>query len=140
MSNSLRPHGLLPVRLLCPWDSLGRNTGVGSHSLLRGIFPAQGSNPGPPHCRWIRYHLRHQESPRILEWVAYPFSRRSSRPRNQTEFPALQVDSLPAELPGKILVQGRECNRRRQWHPTPGLLPGKSHGWRSLVGCSPWGC
>ena len=31
-------------------------------------------------------------------------------------------------------------NRRRQWHPTPVLLPGKSHGWRSLVGCSPWGC
>ena len=31
-------------------------------------------------------------------------------------------------------------NRRRQWHPTQVLLPGKSHGWRSLVGCSPWGC
>ena len=31
------------------------------------------------------------------------------------------------------------CRRRRQWHPTPVLLPGKSHGWRSLVGCSPWG-
>ena len=29
--------------------------------------------------------------------------------------------------------------QRRQWHPTPVLLPGKSHGWRSLVGCSPWG-
>jgi len=29
---------------------------------------------------------------------------------------------------------------RRQWHPTPVLLPGKSHGWRSLVGCSSWGC
>jgi len=29
---------------------------------------------------------------------------------------------------------------RRQWHPTPVLLPGKSHGWRSLIGCSPWGC
>ena len=31
------------------------------------------------------------------------------------------------------------CRSRRQWHPTPVLLPGKSHGWRSLVGCSPWG-
>src|SRR5574340_952756 len=31
-------------------------------------------------------------------------------------------------------------NWRRQWHPTPVLLPGKSHGWRSLVGCNPWGC
>ena len=32
-----------------------------------------------------------------------------------------------------------QISRRRQWHPTPALLPGKSHGWRSLVGCSPWG-
>ena len=35
-----------------PWNSLGKNTGVGSHSLLQGIFPTQGSNPGLPHCRW----------------------------------------------------------------------------------------
>ena len=34
----------------------------------------------------------------------------------------------------------RDFFRRRQWHPTPVLLPGKSHGWRSLEGCSPWGC
>ena len=34
----------------------------------------------------------------------------------------------------------RICYQRRQWHPTPVLLPGKSHGRRSLVGCSPWGC
>ena len=33
-----------------------------------------------------------------------------------------------------------QSQRRRQWHPTPVLLPGKSHGWRSLEGCSPWGC
>ena len=39
----------------------------------------------------------------------------------------------------EILEGGREIWRRRQWHPTPVLLPGKSHGWRSLVGCSPWG-
>ena len=43
--------------------------------------------------------------------------------------------------PGKSLnlCCFRPLNRRRQWHPTPVLLPGKSHGWRSLVGCSPWG-
>ena len=135
MSNSLQLHGLYS-----PQNSPGQNTGVGSLSLLQGIFPTQESDSGVPHCRQILYQLNQQGNPRILEWVAYPFSRRSSRPRNQTEFPALQVDSLPAELPGKILVQGRECNRRRQWHPTPVLLPGKSHGWRSWVGCSPWGC
>ena len=42
----LWPHGLYPARLLCPWDSPGKNTGVGSHSLLQGIFLTQGSNPG----------------------------------------------------------------------------------------------
>ena len=39
-----------------------------------------------------------------------------------------------------LLLSPTSVPRRRQWHPTPVLLPGKSHGWRSLVGCSPWGC
>ena len=71
------------------WNSPGQNTGVGSHSLLQGIFPTQGSNPDLPHCRQILYQLSHQERPRILEWVAYPFSSRSSRPRNQTRVPCI---------------------------------------------------
>ena len=79
MSNSLRPHGLYS-----PWNSPGQNTGVGSLSLLQGIFPTQGSNPDLPHCRWILYPLSHKGSPRILEWVAYPFSSRSSWPKNWT--------------------------------------------------------
>ena len=45
-------------------DCSGKNTGVGCHDLLQGIFPIQGSNPGLPHCRWILYHLSHQESPK----------------------------------------------------------------------------
>ena len=61
-----------------------QNTGLDSLSLLQGIFPTQGSNWGLLHCRRILYHLSYQESPRILEWVAYPFSRGSSQPRNQT--------------------------------------------------------
>ena len=65
-------------------DSPGKNTGVGCHTLLQGTFQTQGSNPGLPHCRRILYHLSHQGSPRILEWVAYPFSRETSRPRNRT--------------------------------------------------------
>ena len=48
--------------ILCPWNSPGKNTGVGSHSLLQGIFPAQGSNPGLLHCRQILYHMSHQGS------------------------------------------------------------------------------
>ena len=51
MSSCLRSHGLQPARLLCPWNFLGKNTGVGCHSLLQGILPAQGSNPGLLHCR-----------------------------------------------------------------------------------------
>ena len=59
MSDSLQPRGLQPARLLCPWNSPGKNTGVGSCSLPQGIFPTQGSNPGPWHCRQILYHLTH---------------------------------------------------------------------------------
>ena len=65
-----------------PWNSSGQNTGIGS--LLQGLFPTQGSNPGLPHCSRILYQLNHKGSPRILEWVAYPFSRGSSQPRNWT--------------------------------------------------------
>ena len=79
VSNSLWPHGLYS-----PWNSPGQNTGVGSCSLLQGIFPIQGSNPGLLHCRWILYQLSHQQSSRVLEWVTYPFSSRSSWPRNWT--------------------------------------------------------
>ena len=78
-SNSLWPHGLYSR-----WNSPGQNTGVGSLSLLQGIFPTQGSNPGLPHCRRILYQLSHNGSPRILEWVASPFSRGFSGPRNWT--------------------------------------------------------
>ena len=60
-----------------------QNTGVGSLSLLQGIFPTQGSNPGLPHCRQILYQMSHKGSPRILEWVAHLLFRGSSRPRNQ---------------------------------------------------------
>ena len=65
-------------------DSPGRNTGVGCHALLQGIFPTQGSNPGLLPCRQILYHLSREGSPRILVWVVYPFSRGSSQPRNRT--------------------------------------------------------
>ena len=77
MSDSLWPHA-------GQWNSPGQNTGVGSLFLLQGIFPTQGLNSGLPHCRQILHQLSRQGSPRILEWVVYPFSGRSSWPRNQT--------------------------------------------------------
>ena len=61
-SDSLWPHGLSPTSLFCPWNSLGKNTGIGSHALLQGIFPTQGLNPGLLHRRQILYGLRHQGS------------------------------------------------------------------------------
>ena len=98
----------------CPWNSLGKNTGVGSLSLLQGIFPTKKSNLGLLHCRQILYQLSYKGSPRIMAWVAYPFSRGSSRPGNQMGIiptqeiwgsPALQVDSLPTELSAKAYMQ-----------------------------------
>ena len=66
LSSSLRPHGLQLTRLLCLCNSPGRNTGVGSHSLLQWICPAQGWNPGLPHCRRILYCLSRQGSPNSI--------------------------------------------------------------------------
>ena len=80
------------------WNSPGQNTGMGSLSLLQGIFPTQGSNTGLPHCGWILYQPSHKGSPRILEWVAYPFSRDLPDAGIELGSPALQVGSLPAEL------------------------------------------
>ena len=79
VSNSLQHHGLYS-----PWNYPGQNTGLGSLFLLQGIFPTQGWNPGLPHCWRILYQLSHKESPWILAWVAYPFSRGSFWPRNLT--------------------------------------------------------
>ena len=61
-------------------DFPSKNTGA----LLQGIFQTQGLNPGLMHCRWILYHLIHQRSSRILEWIAYPFSGGMSQPKNWT--------------------------------------------------------
>ena len=60
MSDSLRPHGLQPTRLLHPWNFPGKSTGVGCHFLLQGIFPTQGSNSGLPCCRQTLYCVSHQ--------------------------------------------------------------------------------
>ena len=65
LSDCSLPHGLQPARLFCPWDSPGKNTGVGCLCLLQGIFPTQGSNPGL-HCSQILHHLSYMEGHREL--------------------------------------------------------------------------
>ena len=67
MSDSLWLHGLGPARLLCTWNSPGKNTGVGSHSLLQGIFPTQRSNLDLLHCRWTLQ----SESPGKPWWIRW---------------------------------------------------------------------
>ena len=66
MSDSVQPHELQPVRLLCPWDSLGNSSGVGCHALFQGILPTQELNQGLLHCRWILYQLSYQGTPNCL--------------------------------------------------------------------------
>ena len=82
VSDSCDPMDCSPPASSVHGDSPGKNAGVGSLSLPQGIFPTQGSNPGLLHCKLILYHPSHQGSPGIPEWVACPFPRRSSQPRN----------------------------------------------------------
>ena len=80
VTNSWQPRGLQPTRLLCPWDFPGKSTGVG--------FPRQEYWSGISQAR-------------VLEWVAIPFSRRSSAPRDQTQvYRILGIFCLPSESPG----------------------------------------
>ena len=105
-SHSVVSDSLWLHKLYGPWKYPLQNTGLDSCSLLQGIFSTQGLNPGLPHCRQILYQLHHKGSPRILEWVAHPFSRgESSWSRNPTRSSTLQADSLPMELSGKPLSE-----------------------------------
>ena len=92
VSDSLWPYG--PYS---PWNSPGQNTGVGSISLLQGIFQSQGLNSGLPHCRKILFQLSHKGSPRILDWLTYPSPGHLLNPGIKLGSPALQVDYLPTE-------------------------------------------
>ena len=129
VSDSWRPHGLWPTRLFCPWDSPWKNTGVGCHALLQGIFPTQGWNPHLPHCRWILYQLSHHGSPRILEWVPYPFSRGSSQPRNWTGvsgtaggfFTSWATREAQPQQPGSRWLMSLPSNAPAQRSPSQGL-------------------
>ena len=107
---TLPPHGLYR-----PWSPPGQNSGVGSLFLLQGIFPTQESNRDLLPCRLILYQLSHQGSPRTLEWVAHPFSRASSQPRNRIRVSCTAGDSLPAEPAGKMTMKTTTINNKRSW-------------------------
>ena len=109
MADSLQRYGCSPPGSYVCVESPGRNTGVGYHALFQGIFPNQGSNPALPHCRRILYHLSHQGSPRILEWVTYPFSRGSSWPRNWTRISCIAGRFFTSWATREALIYNSVC-------------------------------
>ena len=81
-SDSLRPHGLYPARLLCPWDSPGKNSGVGCHALLQGISPIQGLNPRLLcllHWQALSLPLFPPGKPKVQQWC-FKSSRKTRAP------------------------------------------------------------
>ena len=128
-------------------DSPGKNTGVSCHAFFQVIFPTWESNTGLPHGRQILYHLNHLGSCKYLipfyNWIIfhcmdapyfiYPLI---SWWTPVYCFHFLAVVSKTAST--GWFLSPKSCWRRK-WQPPPVSLPGKSHGQRSLVGCSPWG-
>ena len=110
-----------PWTIYSPWNSVGQNTGVGNLSLLQGIFPIQELNLDLQNCRWILFQLSYQGSPhtghgilqaRILQWVAFPFSRGSSQYRDQTQISHTAGGFFMGVLINKpFLKEGRMCEK-----------------------------
>ena len=97
----------------CPWNSLGQNTGVGSLSLLQGIFPTQGLNPGLPHCRRILYQLSHKGSPVNVVPSAYL--------RLLILLPGIMIPAWSSSSPAFCMIYSafklnKQCDNMQSWH------------------------
>ena len=100
MSSYLWPHGLQPARLPCPWDFPGKNTRVGCHFLLQGIFLTQGSNPCLLLGRQVLYHRATREAPYF-----WPVFDKSNQYRNKLESCTLTADTdLITYIPYRFLL------------------------------------
>ena len=146
----MRPHRRQPTRLPRPWDSPGKNTGVGCHFLLQCMKVNSESEVAqscptlsdPMECSLTGSSIHGIFQARVLEWGAIAFSQAAAYTiiykycminiRNETK----DINTDLADIK-RIIMELYEQLWRRQWHPTPVLLPRKSHGRRSLVGCSP---
>ena len=117
VSCSLQPHGLLPTRLFCPWDSPGKNTGVGCHSLLQGLFLTHGSNLGLLNCRQILYCLNHQGNSHN------PIESRKLRHREFKETEKVHL-VFPWHLTSSVVPGGLEGKESVCNSGDPGLVPG----------------
>ena len=111
-------------------DSPGKSTRVGCHALLQGIFPTQGLNPGLLHSRWTLYHLSYQESPWILGWVAFPFSRGSSQSRNKTGVSCTAGGFFISYNPLRYSCLENPVDRGTWWATVHGVT--KSQTWLSI--------
>ena len=142
-SHSVMSDSLKPYQLYSSWNFSCQNTGVGSLSLLQGILPTQGLNPGLLHCRQNLYQLSHQGSPRRLEWVVYPFSSGSSWPRNQTRVScivggfftnwAITVKSLQSCPTLCNAIDGSPPGS-----PVPGILQARTLEWVAISFSRAW--
>ena len=111
---------------------------MGCHALLQEIFQTQGSNSGLLHCRQILYQLNHKGSPGILEWEAFPFSRRSSPPRNRPGVSYTAGGSFTNRAIGKRCVPAIWTDRKTKQHlRKPFLTELTSHGLESHASCAP---
>ena len=134
MSDSVRPHRRQSTRLPRPWDSPGKNTGVGCHFLLQCTKVKSESEVAqscttlsdPMDCSPPGSSVHGIFQARVLEWGAIAFS---VLPMHRGLFKMYLYISKHLKIFIYFWLQ---------WNPTPVLLPGKSHGRRSLVGCSPW--
>ena len=153
MSDSVQPHRRQPIRLPRPWDSPGKNTGVGCHFLLQCMKVKSESEVAkscltrsdPMDCSLPGSSVHGIFQARLLEWGAIAFSHSRHK-----ESLMLSL-GLPRWFSGKeSACQCKRCKGlgfnpwvgkiscSRKWQPVPVFLPGKFHGQRSLVGCSPW--
>ena len=141
MSDSVQPHRWQPTRLCCPWDSPGKNTGVGCHFLLQ-CMKVKSKSEVAQSCLTLRdpmdwslpgssVHGIFQA--RVLEWVAIAFSILGGTSGKE---PACQCRRHKRH---RFDPQVGKIPWRRAWQPTPVFLPGESQGQRSLMGCCLWG-
>ena len=141
MSNSVQPHRQQPTRLRGPWDSPGKNTGVGGHFLLQ-CMQVKSESEVPQLCPTLRDRMNRSLpgssvhgifQARVLEWGATASSNACMHAKFLQSCTTLcdPIDSSPCSC--------KELDTAMAMAPTPVRLPGRSHGRRSLVGCSPWG-
>ena len=122
---------LQPTRLLCPWNSPGKNTGVGCHFLLQGIFLTQESNPGLLHSRKILYHLSYREVPIFFYYTGFPGGSDSIESSCNAGDPGsiLGSERSPGEGNGNPLQYScleNSMDRGAWWAPVHGLTKSRT--------------